>query len=165
MRKTWSPPGPLRRALTGIATTVVEGPVGTSTRDRKSTRLNSSHPSISYAVTLELRSFPTRRSSDLGGETTQDHDVIVEHRPALHRLHMSASVTCRVGCDEEDVVAAGPLTEGAHRNRHDRGRGSRGDLDARSEEHTSELQSPVHLVCRHPGTTLFPYTTLFRSRG
>src|SRR2546427_412655 len=32
MRKTWSPPGPLRRALTGIATTVVEGPVGTSTR-------------------------------------------------------------------------------------------------------------------------------------
>src|SRR2546427_5168189 len=65
-----------------------------------------------------------------GGETTQDHDVIVEHRPALHRLHMSASVTCRVGCDEEDVVAGGPLTEGAHRNRHDRGRGSRGDLDA-----------------------------------
>src|SRR5437016_3081502 len=32
MRKTWSPAGPLRRALTGIATTVVEGPVGTSTR-------------------------------------------------------------------------------------------------------------------------------------
>src|SRR6266567_1559336 len=32
MRKTWSPPGPLRSALTGIATTVVEGPVGTSTR-------------------------------------------------------------------------------------------------------------------------------------
>src|SRR5438876_10310786 len=40
----------------------------------------------------------------------------------------------------------------------------------RSEEHTSELQSPVHLVCRlllelrrPPGSTLFPYTTLFRS--
>src|SRR5437660_63734 len=32
MRKTWSPAGPLRRALTGIATTVVEGPVGPSTR-------------------------------------------------------------------------------------------------------------------------------------
>src|SRR6266540_2247841 len=32
MRKTWSPAGPLRRALTGIATTVVEGPTGTSTR-------------------------------------------------------------------------------------------------------------------------------------
>src|SRR5690348_13637249 len=40
----------------------------------------------------------------------------------------------------------------------------------RSEEHTSELQSPVHLVCRlllrpPPTSPLFPYTTLFRSRN
>src|SRR5437762_553536 len=42
----------------------------------------------------------------------------------------------------------------------------------RSEEHTSELQSPMYLVCRLllemlPLSlifTLFPYTTLFRSR-
>src|SRR5699024_3861273 len=34
-------------------------------RDRKSTRLNSSHVSISYAVFQELHPFPTRRSSDL----------------------------------------------------------------------------------------------------
>src|SRR5688500_8808087 len=34
----------------------------------------------------------------------------------------------------------------------------------RSEEHTSELQSPCNLVCRHhPPSPLFPYTTLFRS--
>src|SRR5690625_1379944 len=39
----------------------------------------------------------------------------------------------------------------------------------RSEEHTSELQSRGHLVCRlllvrpHPWSSLFPYTTLFRS--
>src|SRR5207253_2675719 len=34
----------------------------------------------------------------------------------------------------------------------------------RSEEHTSELQSRGHLVCRPPlSSTLFPYTTLFRS--
>src|SRR5262245_53482404 len=33
----------------------------------------------------------------------------------------------------------------------------------RSEEHTSELQSLRHLVCRPPRSTLFPYTTLFRS--
>src|ERR1039458_4597244 len=45
----------------------------------------------------------------------------------------------------------------------------RGELRAdRSEEHTSELQSPRHLVCllllrRPPRSTLFPYTTLFRS--
>src|ERR1035441_3442541 len=36
-------------------------------------------------------------------------------------------------------------------------------LIARSEEHTSELQSLRHLVCRPPRSTLFPYTTLFRS--
>src|SRR5437762_2614280 len=42
---------------------------------------------------------------------------------------------------------------------------------SRSEEHTSELQSPMYLVCRllletlrHPrNVALFPYTTLFRS--
>src|ERR1035441_5341361 len=35
----------------------------------------------------------------------------------------------------------------------------------RSEEHTSELQSLRHLVCRlpPPNAPLFPYTTLFRS--
>src|SRR5690625_123444 len=34
----------------------------------------------------------------------------------------------------------------------------------RSEEHTSELQSRGHLVCRlPPRSTLFPYSTLFRS--
>src|SRR5437870_689967 len=36
---------------------------------------------------------------------------------------------------------------------------------ARSEEHTSELQSRGHLVCRPPRSPLFPYTTLFRSDG
>src|SRR5690554_6469310 len=43
----------------------------------------------------------------------------------------------------------------------------------RSEEHTSELQSRPHLVCRlllekirpPPTPTLFPYTTLFRSHA
>src|SRR3990172_8411327 len=44
-------------------------------------------------------------------------------------------------------------------------------VEARSEEHTSELQSRLHLLCRlfflmirrPPRSTLFPYTTLFRS--
>src|SRR5687767_7041443 len=35
----------------------------------------------------------------------------------------------------------------------------------RSEEHTSELQSLAYLVCRLLSSTLFPYTTLFRSCG
>src|SRR5687767_2301036 len=38
-----------------------------------------------------------------------------------------------------------------------------GLLRPRSEEHTSELQSLAYLVCRPPISTLFPYTTLFRS--
>src|SRR5690554_5962176 len=46
------------------------------------------------------------------------------------------------------------------------------NTSARSEEHTSELQSRPHLVCRllpeiphrHPTSTLVPYTTLFRSK-
>src|SRR5687768_16100972 len=41
-------------------------------RDRKSTRLNSSHGYISYAVFCyhrDLHSFPTRRSSDLCSRT------------------------------------------------------------------------------------------------
>src|SRR5690625_1378248 len=47
------------------------------TSDRKSTRLNSSHVAISYAVcvTRHLPSFPTRRSSDLAlGRTCDRHD-------------------------------------------------------------------------------------------
>src|SRR5690242_11085864 len=45
-----------------------------------------------------------------------------------------------------------------------------GQIPVRSEEHTSELQSHVNLVCRlllrrPPRSTLFPYTTLFRSGG
>src|SRR5207249_1831163 len=40
--------------------------------DRKSTRLNSSHVSISYAVHPLLHSFPTRRSSDLHRRTCPD---------------------------------------------------------------------------------------------
>src|SRR5437762_3205785 len=40
--------------------------------------------------------------------------------------------------------------------------GGRRPQGSRSEEHTSELQSPMYLVCR-PRATVFPYTTLFRS--
>src|ERR1017187_8889596 len=47
------------------------------------------------------------------------------------------------------------------------------EAEIRSEEHTSELQSPMDLLCRPfflmrrrpPRSTLFPYTTLFRSAG
>src|SRR5262245_59668624 len=41
-------------------------PVAAHLVDRKSTRLNSSHLGISYAVHRHRHPFPTRRSSDLG---------------------------------------------------------------------------------------------------
>src|SRR5690348_17654335 len=74
----------------------------------------------------DLHSFPTRRSSDLC---------------AAPRLDVG-----------DQVEVAGPLA-------HQRPGGDRGQVglhhhlvdllrQQRSEEHTSELQSPVHLVCR-----------------
>src|SRR5437762_1319804 len=62
-------------------------------------------------------------------------------------------------------AASLPETRCMRRNRASR---SIGRNAPRSEEHTSELQSPMYLVCRlllrrPPASTLFPYTTLFRS--
>src|SRR5207245_846381 len=60
-------------------------------RDRKSTRLNSSHGSISYAVFcfaayLHLHSFPTRRSSDLQGMSR------VAGRRSFRLAHAAATI-------------------------------------------------------------------------
>src|SRR5690625_1583699 len=56
---------------TFLPTAIAENISYYSVLDRKSTRLNSSHVAISYAVfcffpPFDLSSFPTRRSSDLG---------------------------------------------------------------------------------------------------
>src|ERR1035441_9098450 len=105
-----------------------------SSIDRKSTRLNSSHLGISYAVFCDRRdlsSFPTRRSSDLFGDLLHD--------------------------------GLGQGFEGA---RHDQAFFLVHGVLNRSEEHTSELQSLRHLVCRllrPPRPIFFPYTPLFRS--
>src|SRR5687768_10739736 len=132
--------------------------------DRKSTRLNSSHGYISYAVHRALHSFPTRRSSDLvavgvafqqkeweSGEGLSQRGVVElavdEALIALEEFEAADEVVVVVG---GFVVGLGEV-------------GARED-DDRSEEHTSELQSRLHLVCRPPSSTLFPYTTLFRSR-
>src|SRR5437763_15867985 len=69
-----------------------------------------------------LHSFPTRRSSDLLGRVGAMHQVVL-------------GLQC--------VVAA----ESAGRRLLD-GVGATGELPERSEEHTSELQSPMYLVCR-----------------
>src|SRR5436189_2763910 len=84
---------------------------------------------------LELHSFPTRRSSDLGSRARQ-----TQTEPAV-----------RIGLDQNAVAVTirsastfnvdGHVTKSA-------AFASVLALDPRSEEHTSELQSPMYLVCR-----------------
>src|SRR5207248_4860852 len=92
-----------------------------------------SHSSFSYPVTHRaLHSFPTRRSSDLvalgagaedGAELGAEHfrlrEAEPDRAPAQKRVHLLRELQVR-----------GKL------------------VAARSEEHTSELQSPYDLVCR-----------------
>src|SRR5688500_7993899 len=104
--------------------------------------------------------FPTRRSSDLRRFAARARRGAHADRrrgcrgpeepaaPARHRAHRGARA-CRVG-----RAARGTLRDGD-------GRGSR--EDHRSEEHTSELQSPCNLVCRlllAPAPTLLPLLSL-----
>src|SRR5688500_19286623 len=70
---------------------------------------------------LALPSFPTRRSSDL----------VLHALPIEHLAHIGA-------------VAAAQTTGGERL----RAEFSRDPRQVRSEEHTSELQSPCNLVCR-----------------
>src|SRR5471030_3270738 len=59
----------------GAMTTALTVTGSSTAKDRKSTRLNSSHLGISYDVYhRDLHSFPTRRSSDLGGRFRQRHE-------------------------------------------------------------------------------------------
>src|SRR5687768_18422519 len=78
-----------------------------------------------YAAPRDLHSFPTRRSSDLVGV-----------RPSGPEDFLSSAGGPR-------TARYGPGTGG----RDERNAGVAGQ-DRRSEEHTSELQSRLHLVCR-----------------
>src|SRR5437879_10347165 len=78
-----------------------------------------------------LHSFPTRRSSDLDRGPTQLREI-----ERVERLvQLEQDVVGRV----DDVVDR-PLAHGGEPLGEPGG--------ARSEEHTSELQSPMYLVCR-----------------
>src|SRR5437868_2695646 len=135
--------------------------------DRKSTRLNSSHVSISYAVFCthrDLPPFPTRRSSDLAQRLASELARFPQTCMREDRLSLLESL----GLDGEQAIAnelrhgrrsLEEVQAGLERFRDGAGR-------HRSEEHTSELQSRFDLVCRllhSPRPPAFPYTTLFRS--
>src|SRR5687768_2162048 len=121
-----------------------------SATDRKSTRLNSSHGYISYAVHHKLPPFPTRRSSDL-----ENLLLRIGHMPLPPYIRrgdgeLDASRYQTVFAREPGAVAA--PTAGLHFDEPLLAAlTARGiEFGHRSEEHTSELQSRLHLVCRPP---------------
>src|SRR5947208_8020903 len=83
--------------------------------------------------------FPTRRSSDLARRAEVETPEVLEHGGTLgHRREQLIRIDRdpAVGADEDQI---GLRARQQHRLR---------EHVERSEEHTSELQSPDHLVCR-----------------
>src|SRR5437899_9849433 len=85
-----------------------------------------------------LHSFPTRRSSDLA------QNVVT---PALQELLIALARVVLV-FDNEDAVFAFERLDGPRGRACFFPHASRPHCRRRSEEHTSELQSLRHLVCR-----------------
>src|SRR5690348_17529221 len=79
-----------------------------------------------YAHHRDLHSFPTRRSSDLAEQART-------HQRGLGQIDLDERRTLEVRAVEIALRQLGAAEIG---------------VAQRSEEHTSELQSPVHLVCR-----------------
>src|SRR5436305_1171334 len=157
---TFAPPRMARYGLRG-------GAKVSDKIDRKSTRLNSSHVRTTYAgcrAHRALPSFPTRRSSDLLRPRAARPDSLRGHERVRHRAADQQRVDARDELfDHLDLVAHLRAAEDGQVRLARRREGERQD---RSEEHTSELQSRPHHVCRlprPPRPPLFPYTTLFRS--
>src|SRR5690348_17827348 len=92
-----------------------------------------------YRVHRYLHSFPTRRSSDLGRRRVAALDVAQVIRALLlQRVDQQRRRETKHG-GNRDIARIDLQVEAL-------AQGNRGGV--RSEEHTSELQSPVHLVCR-----------------
>src|SRR5439155_21596113 len=90
-----------------------------------------------YVDPPDLHSFPTRRSSDLLPR------LEVPRHPA-HRRQGG----CRGGAPRGPLLRPARFRQLRDDGAHACGGGARHHLEARSEEHTSELQSRGHLVCR-----------------
>src|SRR5690348_18128602 len=84
----------------------------------------------------DLHSFPTRRSSDL--------DVAISS--ALHHASQIGAIRCPYTWIHQRTRLEG--ARNGHCLRFTAPVRGRDHQWTRSEEHTSELQSPVHLVCR-----------------
>src|SRR5947209_7176910 len=120
-------------------------------RDRKSTRLNSSHANISYAVFCLMR-LPTRFT--LFPYTTLFRSVEVNHfaqrRRVVHEVDVEAQAGRSQAILERPRIVFSSFDQAEFREALQELRRGR-DVDVegtRSEEHTSELQSRQYLVCR-----------------
>src|SRR5207244_12898847 len=95
----------------------------------------------------DVHSFPTRRSSDLKG--TEDN---VGNGSALVPSTVAPRGTSELVVDERATIRRAedwfsPVADNAVKAYFADPKGDR-EVKSRSEEHTSELQSPDHLVCR-----------------
>src|SRR4051794_10087555 len=134
---------------------------GRSCPDRKSTRLNSSHPSISYAV------FCLKKNNEHGSPVRlvvphlylwksakwlQSFDFLVDDAPCfceVSRCPPRSTLFPYTTLFRSRLPAPAPWPNRSRRTASPPARvPARGAKLSRSEEHTSELQSPVHLVCR-----------------
>src|SRR5207244_10777719 len=97
------------------------------------------HPSLFFLHLhyQHLHSFPTRRSSDLEVSADAHLSSLISHLSSL----------IKEPPDQRFVDGAVPLG-GPDHFLDDHAVGADHPASDRSEEHTSELQSPDHLVCR-----------------
>src|SRR5207244_12603548 len=98
----------------------------------------STLPFYSSRTLPHLHSFPTRRSSDLAPSAAGARRVVPDRvdAPARRPAGPRPARRQRVRPGGEGIRAGASQTAEA------------GCVPPRSEEHTSELQSPDHLVCR-----------------
>src|SRR6185295_8999385 len=59
---------------------------------------------------------PGSRHPFAGGESREDHDLVVEHHAALDLLYVNPGAPILVRRDHEDLISARPLTERADRD-------------------------------------------------
>src|SRR5207248_8290848 len=85
--------------------------------------------------------FPTRRSSDLVPRLIAPNNACTRTSPAAGAATASARSSARPGATYQSALACIELSYILKRRKNQ-------PCSNRSEEHTSELQSPYDLVCR-----------------
>src|SRR5688572_18242319 len=119
--------------------------------DRKSTRLNSSHSQISYAVFCLIRRPPR---STLFPYTTLFRSQVLSNPcgqsegPLPRQSHVNQALINDLRCSKRGVECVHTTNSYAFHPFQIKTYPLLADVAVRSEEHTSELQSQSNLVCR-----------------